>query len=83
MTKENAEINRIKNVNIYESDRLNAVNEQKFAVILTNPPIRAGKKVVHEIYEQSYERLLTKGEIMGCDPEETRCAFSIEKLRTV
>ena len=31
---------------IYESDCLSAVMEQKFAAILTNPPIRAGKKVL-------------------------------------
>ena len=29
LAKDNAELNRIKNVNIYESDRLAAVNEAK------------------------------------------------------
>ena len=48
------QLNEITNVNIYESDRLNNVNEQRFAAIFTNPPIRAGKKVVHDIFEQSY-----------------------------
>ena len=37
------------NVHIYESDCLSSVMEQKFAAILTNPPIRAGKKVVSYI----------------------------------
>ena len=54
LTKDNSELNEINNVNVYESDRLDAVNEHKFAAILTNPPIRAGKKVVHDIFEQSY-----------------------------
>ena len=63
------------NVNIYESDCLRSVMEQKFAAILTNPPIRAGKKVVHDIYEQSYERLVTKWRTMGCHSKETRCTF--------
>ena len=40
-------LNRLDNVDVYESDCLSAVKEQKFAAILTNPPIRAGKKVIH------------------------------------
>ncbi|PLS15584.1 16S rRNA methyltransferase [Bacillus sp. M6-12] len=60
LSKENARANAIDNVVIYESDQLEAVKKQGFAAILTNPPIRAGKKVVHEIFEQSYE-YLTKG----------------------
>ena len=59
LTKDNSELNELKNVDVYESDRLEAVNEHKFAAILTNPPIRAGKKVVHEIYEQSYQQPFT------------------------
>ena len=34
---------------IYESDGLSSVMEQKFAAIMTNPPIRAGKKVIFTI----------------------------------
>ena len=45
---------RIANVEIYESDRLIKCEGNEFAAILTNPPIRAGKNVVHEIFEQSY-----------------------------
>ncbi len=37
--------------------------ELKFSSIVTNPPIRAGKKVVFEIYEQAYNRLCEKGEL--------------------
>ena len=32
---------------------LKSVKECNFAAILTNPPIRAGKKTVHDIFEQS------------------------------
>src|SRR4051812_11078756 len=80
LAKDNSDLNEIKNVVIYESDRLNAVNEQKFAVILTNPPIRAGKKVVHDIYEQSYDRLLAKGELWVVIQKKQGAPSSIEKL---
>lgn len=63
LAKENAQQNGIENVQIYESDRLLQVKGTKFASILTNPPIRAGKKVVHDIFEQSYERLAVNGEL--------------------
>ncbi|WP_312097473.1 class I SAM-dependent methyltransferase [Niallia sp.] len=63
LAKENAQQNGIENVQIYESDRLLRVKGTKFASILTNPPIRAGKKVVHDIFEQSYERLAVNGEL--------------------
>ena len=38
-------LNSLDNVLVKESDCLSSVMEQKFAVIMTNPPIRAGKKV--------------------------------------
>ena len=76
LAKENAEQNRIQNVKIYESDRLLNVKENNFTAILTNPPIRAGKKTVHDIFEQSYEHLSLKWRTMGCHSKETRCTIS-------
>ena len=50
LTELNAKRNDIHNVNIYESDCYSNVdNNIKFRTIVTNPPIRAGKKVVYEI----------------------------------
>ena len=80
LTMDNSELNEIKNVNVYESDRLDAVNEHKFAAILTNPPIRAGKKVVHDIYEQSYKSLLPNGELWIVIQKKQGAPSSIEKL---
>lgn len=37
--------------------------EMKFSSIITNPPIRAGKAVVHKIYEDAYDFLLKEGEL--------------------
>lgn len=59
----NATKNNVKNVVIYESVALQAVKEEGFAAILTNPPIRAGKDTVHSFYEQAYEKLLQEGEL--------------------
>ena len=44
LTIDNAELNGIKNVNVYESDRLDAVNEHKFAAILNKSAHSSRKK---------------------------------------
>ncbi|MCQ6276457.1 class I SAM-dependent methyltransferase [Bacillus sp. V3B] len=80
LTKDNSELNGITNLMIYESDRLSAVKEKKFAAILTNPPIRAGKKVVHDIYEQSYRSLLPNGELWVVIQKKQGAPSSIDKL---
>lgn len=50
LTKMNAKKNNIDKAIIYESDCYSNVDEKiKFRTIITNPPIRAGKKVVYEI----------------------------------
>lgn len=63
LSKENAEHNGVKNVNIYPSDALLAVKDADFAAILTNPPIRAGKETVFSFYENSFVKLKAGGEL--------------------
>ncbi|WP_088070817.1 class I SAM-dependent methyltransferase [Gottfriedia luciferensis] len=62
LAKDNAKVNKIENVNIYESSIYENVTG-KYAAILTNPPIRAGKSVVHEILRGAHEKLLPGGEL--------------------
>jgi len=63
LSGENARINEIKNVKIYESSVYQNVTETEFAAVVSNPPIRAGKKVVHEILERSKSVLQDGGEL--------------------
>ncbi|MBT2725537.1 class I SAM-dependent methyltransferase [Bacillus sp. ISL-75] len=83
LAKENAELNRIQNVKIYESDRLLNVKENTFAAILTNPPIRAGKKTVHDIFEQSFEHLTSQGELWVVIQKKQGAPSAIEKLNNL
>ena len=48
------------NCNSFISDIYDSIN-QKYAFIVTNPPIRAGKKVVYDILFKSKEHLLPGG----------------------
>lgn len=81
LAKENAAGNQISNVKIYESECLNGVKEKGFAAILTNPPIRAGKKVVHQIFEQSYEYLKQGGELWIVIQKKQGAPSALEKLK--
>ena len=83
LAKENAELNRITNVQIYESDRLLAVKENGFAAILTNPPIRAGKKTVHDIFEQSAHHLVPGGELWVVIQKKQGAPSALEKVKTI
>ena len=57
--KQNNAINAV----AYHSDLYEAVNDQLFSSIITNPPIRAGKQTVFAIYDGAYTHLFENGEL--------------------
>jgi 16S rRNA (guanine1207-N2)-methyltransferase len=59
------------------------VKEKTFAAILTNPPIRAGKKTVHDIFEQSFEHLTSQGELWVVIQKKQGAPSAIEKLNNL
>lgn len=63
LSKENAQANGIANVKVYESSVFSEVKEASFAAVISNPPIRAGKKIVHEILRESKRFLADGGEL--------------------
>lgn len=60
LSEKNSKANNIHNTTIYKSDGLNEITEQ-FDAVITNPPIRAGKEVVHRILEDSAKVLDNNG----------------------
>jgi 16S rRNA (guanine1207-N2)-methyltransferase len=60
LAKQNSEINQLKNVHIEQSFLFDQVNIEP-DVILTNPPIRAGKQTIFKLYEQAHETLKNGG----------------------
>ena len=52
----------LKNVQVIESNIFEKVDGE-FDNIITNPPIRAGKKVIYAIFEQSYHHLKQNGSL--------------------
>lgn len=81
LATENAKSNGISNVEVLQSDLYEAVKGKTFDVILTNPPIRAGKAVVHRIFEEGLE-LLNAGGVMWVVIQKKQGAPSaLEKLQ--
>lgn len=64
LSQENAEKNGVaEQTTIYESTIFSEVSTQDFSLIVSNPPIRAGKKVVHQILTESYDHLQPGGRL--------------------
>ncbi|QNQ81876.1 class I SAM-dependent methyltransferase [Lactobacillus sp. PV037] len=65
LAKRNAKINQLNNVNIYSSNAYHEIaSDKKYGLICTNPPIRAGKKVVDEILENAKDHLVKDGVLL-------------------
>lgn len=62
LAKKNATANDIENVTVFESNAYENV-EGQFALIVSNPPIRAGKEVVSSIIAEASNYLVENGEV--------------------
>ena len=62
LARSNASINKV-NVNIFESDIYSNVNK-KYDYIITNPPIRVGKKILYEILIKAKDYLKENGHLI-------------------
>lgn len=83
LANKNKQLNHIHNAVVYESDLFSNVGEKAFAAIVTNPPIRAGKKIVHAIFEQSMQHLLPKGELWVVIQKKQGAPSALEKLQAL
>lgn len=63
LAKQNSSQNKIENVEIVLSNGFERLANRSFAAILTNPPIRAGKKIVYQMFEESFQALKNNGEL--------------------
>lgn len=61
LSKENLKNNKIESFETVKSSVFDNIHKN-FDVILSNPPIRAGKNTIFEIYEKSFQHLNKNGE---------------------
>jgi 16S rRNA (guanine1207-N2)-methyltransferase len=84
LSQENASLNNVDNVEIKQSDLFSSVPlEEKFNTIVTNPPIRAGKAVVHAIFEGARERIVPGGSLWIVIQKKQGAPSALEKLESL
>lgn len=80
---QNSETNGVKNVEVIQSDRFSNLEGRSFAAILTNPPIRAGKEIVHHMFEESAIALVEGGDLWVVIQKKQGAPSAIEKLNSL
>lgn len=75
--------NNIENVKVFKSYLLNEVEKNDFGYVISNPPIRAGKKVVHELFDQAFTHLKSNGELWVVIQKKQGAPSAIEKLENL
>ncbi|HEX7056625.1 MAG TPA: class I SAM-dependent methyltransferase [Bacilli bacterium] len=83
LAQENAKMNGITNVTVKQSNRYEAVRGEKFTHILSNPPIRAGKKVVHGIFVEAIDHLMPGGELWIVIQKKQGAPSALAKLQQI
>lgn len=82
LANKNIELNNLNNTKAVVSN-LFEKNKEKANVILTNPPIRAGKKTVHQIYEDAYNHLSDDGILYVVINKKHGAPSSFKKLQEI
>ena len=78
----NKKLNNVYNVNFFISDCYENVNK-KYDVIITNPPIRAGKDVVYKIFDEAKDHLKENGCLYIVIRKEQGAKSAIEHLKEI
>lgn len=82
LANRNIKLNNIKNAKAIQSDGFEKV-VGKFDVIVSNPPIRAGKKVIYPLFEQSIDFLNTNGAIYLVIQKKQGANSAFDKLESI
>ncbi len=81
LAKENAELNGV-TVDVLQSYLFERV-QGLYSLIVSNPPIRAGKAVVHQILEESCRYLKEEGELWIVIQKKQGAPSAIDKLKSL
>ena len=82
LSKKNAAKNGV-SVRALESNGFEALLEQQFSCIITNPPIRAGKQVIYGLFEQSARHLLPRGSLFIVIRKQQGAPSALSFLETI
>lgn len=82
LAKRNSLLNNLQNITVFESNIYEMINT-KYDCILSNPPIRAGKKVVYRIFDEAPNYLNNGGVIYIVMQKKYGAKSAIERLKEI
>jgi 16S rRNA (guanine1207-N2)-methyltransferase len=82
LANQNAQTNKLLNAKAIQSDGYELVNEC-YDIIVSNPPIRTGKKVIYPMFEQSIDHLNEGGQLYIVIQKKQGADSAIKKLTEV
>lgn len=82
LARKNMILNNVSNAFAFESYLFERVNV-KADLILTNPPIRAGKSVIFKLYEDAYKHLNENGVLLVVIQRKQGAPSTMEKLKSI
>ncbi|TNF08022.1 MAG: class I SAM-dependent methyltransferase [Bacillota bacterium] len=78
----NSRINQLKNVSINQGFLFENIVEE-VDIVLTNPPIRAGKQTIFALYEQAFQKLKTGGILYVVIQKKQGAPSTVAKLESL
>ncbi|MBA2862835.1 class I SAM-dependent methyltransferase [Methanococcus maripaludis] len=65
LTRKNVKLNgkSEKNIEVFQGDLYEKVKNKKYSLIISNPPIKAGKELIHKIISEGHDLLNENGSI--------------------
>ena len=66
--------------NVLVSDGFSQLKESSFNAVITNPPIRAGKKVIYQMFEDAFTHLNQQGKLMLVIQRKQGAESALKKL---
>lgn len=84
LARGNTRLNGLQNrVEVVTGDGLSGVRGKFFDLILTNPPIRAGKKTIYRLFEEAHSALKPEGELWVVIRKQQGGPSAKEKLQSL
>ena len=70
-------------IEVFQSDGFQGVKDKDFDLIILNPPIRAGKELVHQLLEESFQHLKVGGELWIVIQKKQGASSAMKKLASI
>lgn len=83
LAKRNIKQNQLTNAEVFLSDQFESLPDQLYDAVVVNPPIRAGKKIVHEMFEAAYRYLKTSGELWVVIQKKQGAPSALKKMEAI